>query len=468
MSDHEFEKQVRQKLDDLRLTPTPAAWQKIEEGIRDTRRRRAPLLWLPLLLIGLAAGGYFLHKSSPNAVILGEAKEQRSKTNPPADDEQPGVNPREANEERSKTALPADDDQPEVNPREANEERSKTDPADDKGAVVLSELKEQRSRADSPLGDVTRTVTPSDANEQRSNAGLPSGNDKDPLVPIEANNLYKKSAITLNPIKPAFASPNGPKLTAASLAASPSPAPPRLIKKSKWSYGIVVFGGISGLNNGNLLGVKSAFNSDVQSPVNAAFAPSYTPYRIVAGPAYSAGVFVKREISKRFDVSAGLNYAQLNVKYRPGAQVYISPLNSAPPPPLNAGNFFRLDQHKARDYRNTYQFIELPVTLHTRITKSQRLPVYWNTGVSYTRLVATNSKHFDGTTGLYYSNENQINKNQVAVSTGFDFVVTPKSKYPITVGPSVRYNLTPLTNEKFADKRNLLSAGVNVKLGLRK
>ena len=60
MSDHEFEKQVRQKLDDLRLTPTPAAWDKIEQEIRENKRRRAPLFWLPLLLIGLGAGGYFI------------------------------------------------------------------------------------------------------------------------------------------------------------------------------------------------------------------------------------------------------------------------------------------------------------------------------------------------------------------------------------------------------------------------
>ena len=60
MSGHEFEKQVRQKLNDLKMTPSTESWENIEERLRESKRRPVIFYWLPLLLIGLAAGGYLL------------------------------------------------------------------------------------------------------------------------------------------------------------------------------------------------------------------------------------------------------------------------------------------------------------------------------------------------------------------------------------------------------------------------
>src|SRR4051812_42259036 len=59
MSDRDFEKQVRQKLDDLRLTPTSASWYKIEQGLRQGKRRRVPFLWIPLIVIAVGLAGYW-------------------------------------------------------------------------------------------------------------------------------------------------------------------------------------------------------------------------------------------------------------------------------------------------------------------------------------------------------------------------------------------------------------------------
>ena len=48
MSGHEFEKQVRQKLNDLKMTPTAEAWENIEEKLRERKRRPVAIFWLPL------------------------------------------------------------------------------------------------------------------------------------------------------------------------------------------------------------------------------------------------------------------------------------------------------------------------------------------------------------------------------------------------------------------------------------
>jgi hypothetical protein len=68
MSDHEFEKQVHRKMEELRLRPSDTVWMEVEKNIRqDKRRRRFLWLWVPMLLICLTAGGYLLFRSTFNS-----------------------------------------------------------------------------------------------------------------------------------------------------------------------------------------------------------------------------------------------------------------------------------------------------------------------------------------------------------------------------------------------------------------
>lgn len=63
MSDHEFEKQVQQKMEQLKLRPSDAVWTKVDKRIRKERRRRRVVLWLPLFLLCVVAGGYFIFEN---------------------------------------------------------------------------------------------------------------------------------------------------------------------------------------------------------------------------------------------------------------------------------------------------------------------------------------------------------------------------------------------------------------------
>lgn len=58
MSDHDFEKQVQLKMEQLRLRPSNAVWAGVEKNIRRDKRRRRMIIWIPLLLLFMGAGGY--------------------------------------------------------------------------------------------------------------------------------------------------------------------------------------------------------------------------------------------------------------------------------------------------------------------------------------------------------------------------------------------------------------------------
>src|ERR1044072_8865404 len=78
MSDHDFEKQVQQKLGELKLRPSDAVWMEVEKNIRDKKRRRRFLwLWSAALLVTLTTSGIILyHYNTRRTITIGESTAQ--------------------------------------------------------------------------------------------------------------------------------------------------------------------------------------------------------------------------------------------------------------------------------------------------------------------------------------------------------------------------------------------------------
>src|SRR5690349_15536007 len=60
MHDHDFEKQVHRKMEELRLEPSGSVWEKVETRLHGKEKRRPWIFWLPLLVVFIGTGGYFL------------------------------------------------------------------------------------------------------------------------------------------------------------------------------------------------------------------------------------------------------------------------------------------------------------------------------------------------------------------------------------------------------------------------
>src|SRR5688572_22383461 len=80
MQENEFEKQVQQKMDDLKLDPSAFVWQKIEPQIKKEKSRRWIFILLPILLIGILYGGYLLldNVDTQNSTANTSKNEQQS------------------------------------------------------------------------------------------------------------------------------------------------------------------------------------------------------------------------------------------------------------------------------------------------------------------------------------------------------------------------------------------------------
>ncbi len=72
MQENEFEKQVKQLMDDFKVAPSGEAWEKLSRKLDEKRRRRLPFIFL--LVLGLCVAGflvfYTVEKQPPASAII--------------------------------------------------------------------------------------------------------------------------------------------------------------------------------------------------------------------------------------------------------------------------------------------------------------------------------------------------------------------------------------------------------------
>ena len=467
MSGHEFEKQVRQKLNDLKMTPSVGSWEGIEHKLRERKRRPVAFYWVPLLLLGLAAGGYLFLNNEQNIVLSEKNSTHHVNVQPKAHD---AVSPEEnklhpeklspvvGNDENTQDITPGSVDVPTNQLKDASGNRNAPQKKINSFPRVSTEIKTQNPVEENNFisiapEKVTHGISLKNSlpvNQRNAMQG------KNPSLKISHFPIGTVTTASLNSLKN--------NITPAQATNKKS-----LINKiNKWSYGISAFAGVTAVNEGHILNFNNAQVEDVSSVPDFAPRPAYKPSSISPGFSFSAGAFVKRELSSRFSLSLGINYLQLNTRNKVGSQVYGSQIvNNGARGYMMVANYFTIEQDKPSDYRNRYHFIELPVELHTKLNKSKKLPIHLNTGVAVSQLIKSNSLHFDGTTGIYYRNDKLLNQTQFAARTGISVGVLNKTARPLLIGPSAKYNISTILQKDVAARKNFMSFGIDVKMFIR-
>ena len=90
-----------------------------------------------------------------------------------------------------------------------------------------------------------------------------------------------------------------------------------------------------------------------------------------------------------------------------------------------------------------------------------------NTGFAVSRLLKSNSLHFDGSSGVYYKNDKLLNRTQVAAKVGFSFGLLNNTTRPIWIGPYARYNISRILQKDVSASKSFASFGLDMKLFIR-
>ncbi|MEP7258273.1 MAG: outer membrane beta-barrel protein [Flavitalea sp.] len=539
MSDNKFEKQVQQKLDELKMQPSPGAWQGIEQELRGKKRRGVPL-WLAAGLLLLAGATYSWYVSFNNHPVTTIALKEKNNFNKNTTQPEAGKENKTIKEEEKlvqqelvapETSFPLKGKAlsiPGNNPgRKENLLKTKKN--------ISSAIEKNYAGEDFP------------AVEKENEFSIPSGNGKEnekeltkkkTAYSLKHKNAYPvkpsvkgKEQLTVKENKPALSSPENtahfpaarfpagitdnndevyaqlhpyspvyrqiPTQNNTGLPSIPmlgiladaakndntpvaginkAPAPKSKHSAKAWEYGITGGVGISYINEGSGLSLTKSMVEDVamasNTVSNSQLIPGptlalYTPAIIKPSLSYSLGVALKRTLSKRLAVSAGLSYVQYNARTEVGNKIDASQVvNNGPAGYLRVETYYLNAQ--VQEYKNRYHFIYLPVSAHLQLNRGDKLPVYLNAGMALSKLISSNSLHFDGATGVYYSNNDLINKTQFDVSSGISVVLFNRHSAPLWLGPAFRYNISPLLQKDVSGAKRLVYAGLDLKMFLRR
>ncbi len=502
MPENDFEKQVQQLFGELRLKPSAEVWPKVSSRIRPEKGRRKVLIWLPLTLILLCAGGgYWLLQSNDTSIASGD----------PAKIVPPQVNSNN-NTDAGVQALPNSHDR--LAPGNEQNAGKAGYPSASK-ILPDADLKTQGSGSDSHASNGLQYSVKPPVNDQASRnkdqqQGLPAGQlpvsdhaGKSTPVTEERNTTaypvlqshQKGKGITTN--KGVLKSGNKDSGTTLLLATRqsvdiktsllpdietgkvvpgkdmPEPVlaaaavngntPVKLAKKKTLEWGITGGAGISFVSEG-LSGIlsndhaeRAAAPNAMPSPPNmsnnigfltgqsnslvAALPPPAST--IKKGLAWQAGGFVKWNMNTRLALTGGLQYSYYSTRRAVGNDInnYQFSLNNTSND-VNASYAGYYIGAQNINYTNRYHFVEIPAGIQWQLNKSVQLPLQLNGGLSVSWLANTTAVHYHGQTGSYYKDRSLFNKVQVGIYAGASAKLFARSRRPLYLGPVVRYDLT--------------------------
>jgi hypothetical protein len=470
MQENEFEKRVREIMDEFKITPSGSVWDKVEQQIPKQKRRRRWMI-LFFLLAGLTVSGYFIYynynnvtttanttvnnkenqtKNDSNSISLSNEYASNIKPYPNENKIQQDQSNQKIREEKSNAAIDKKVYNNNLSNFAKDEPSSKTvDKNEDSAAANQTE---ELTKQEAPVKQETEKIIGSDttiknattlnsADEQQEN-----GSNKQ---------LLKDSSQTLVTVD------------------SRNKESSKKNVHKKWQFGVTAFYGRSDVFE-NLLGIQvntvpvpASYYADQNGVTGFQRTPVTYSRDIKARAAFSIGVATKRYLTSKSNLNIGLQYSKFQTEIQTGpmqdssAVFRYNNLNAAPS--TNLIGYYKPGTENA--HKNAYSFIQIPVLYEHSLLKNKLL--WWNAGASVARLISSNALVYDNYNNVYYNNNDLLRKTQITLLAGvnarFHLGTTA-----INLGPQFQYGLTNLFRHNDYGSQHLFTWGLQANIFFRK
>ncbi|HEY0680675.1 MAG TPA: hypothetical protein VGD17_20490 [Chitinophagaceae bacterium] len=525
MQDRDFEKQVQQKMQELRFAPGADVWARVRADIQKKKRRRPVVLWL--ILAGLLVGSsWFLYTGMQNDnKITGQLPSDKSgsASNEKSEETTTITNP-QTQKTTSGTSGEQSLRQPENGTKTSIEKDKvvKSAVTEEAGNKTVSEKALQKPQStESKFKPLTSGTSKKDQNrsisdyadkgEQKAanknllstNRPVTVNNEINSLPPqakteavvkpaeniIEKPVVQKEEQVTPDSRKPDVSQPMNPD-TKVAIASDKdpdkktnvevqvkdsltSPASPAIAMKnnsvkkkagqrSDWQIGISGSIGISDLGNEIFKGTSVADLAYGGGAVTPAAPPIQRASEVQAGLAFNLGGYVSKSIAKKLRLKLGLEYDYFSNVINTGSYVNSTRVVNQGAA-LNLVNEFYIAGNTNK-FTNRYHFISVPLSLQWQINKSTKHGLIWENGISPAQMIHTNALHYDGISGTYYEEDNLFRKTQWIASSSLLFSLKLKNNLQLYAGPQVQYGLSNMV-DKAEKNKHLRYAGIKLMVG---
>lgn len=507
---NDFENKVKQKLEEFILSPTDAVWQNVASKIaKEKRRRRIVFFWWmgAVILIGGALGLLTLSPEKTPAKVETEqltsleskkAEKSNSKTNTPAI-------PNEAQATQAEKAEPktSDDKISSADNKSINQNKevvAKKEPANNSTEsnkvskrAVAKNINRNNPLSKRPLqkGDEI-TASKKDkkittdlmvrANEEEKKIGAssssqPAEDDKNNTAEVVAQaNKTVKAGVSDSSITHQDSSlaaidkkPLIKEFDTATVALSAKPKNAKSLKKIKPLIGFTIYAGASDNITGFPLlpGSEKSFDAMPTNTTGSGVVTQVSKLQYNTGFSFGFGAYVQQTLSKRWSLTAGIDYHYLSTSTATGGKVngllnFFDSLantsvtlrdyyNAYPSPNFSTATFA---------FTNKYHFIQLPFNFQLNLNSRKRRPFILSTGLTPGYLVRSHALNFNRYRQVSYTDKDQFKKFQLSAQGGFSFNLLNAKKYSIQLGPELRYGISNLSKPTTDTKQHLFFFGL--------
>jgi hypothetical protein len=489
---NEFEKQVQQKIEELKLVPSEPVWQKVEMQIRKKKDRRRLVLWI-LFLVLLLGGGLWIgidqyskqvsyESKSPVNKITNKSLNRNSVTTSTANNNTTKHLNKKSSEEIEKIT----NNNTHQNEKVKESSKLKNPQVDLSSEPYIQniifkkigkgkeQLENSKKEVDFNKATNNEVVVSQSSIEKKLNEVIPS---LDIVVKTDTTIAFavgeKKPEPTISAIDSIRS--DSVSIDSVSIKDSIQKQDTVAVKKtnvkkyasSKWKSNLVTASGLSGLSRLNVFNGLMAADSRYYTPSNSASGPGVIyarPSPVKKALSFSIGGSIQKQLSKRLLFSAGLQYKYYSNTIMVGNKIVKDTVlekdYSVSQYFTNRATSYSMD---IAPYRNHYHLISLPLAINWQIFK--KLPLNLNTGFSIQQMIETNALTFGYNAQAYYHNDKAFNKTLLFTEYGLSYSM-PFNKTYLTIGPELQYGLTRL--EKNNPVHHLFSYGLKAQLQLNK
>jgi len=493
MQENKFEKGVQQQVEGLRIRPSEAVWEKVEEELRKKKKRR--VVFFIFLLAGLSLIGgfsaYFIfNNSKPNLVqqniSLPDNDKSGKNNEPQPGDENSTIKSKQDKKEdqlvfeKAKTITT----EKKVNSTETSDTILNKEQKISKENSVIEKEERRVIKKISGKPLLAETINKDNVNDnvdvsknslqardkparQKEDADIPVITKTNIYQPVAAeNNLVEEKQLPVTNENIQSKKDSVTEDVAANNETIPS-EPKKKKRLSKINWGIDLSAGIAGTREDLFSftdgGQKSLTADYLSSPSSNANYVSpgivYSPSSIQSGPAFRAGLIAELKVTPKSSISSGLRYAYFSNTIQVGTRDTSAALNSTAAQSGRISSFYRGFPEK--EYTNRYHFIQLPVQYQLQLNKGVKLPVSWDIGASAGYLFSTNGLVYDASAGgVYYRNNDAFKKIHFNLNTGFSFRFGNQKKIQWSLGPELSLGMNKLLKDDFTNKQYLLYGGM--------
>lgn len=443
MEENSFEKQVQDKMDELKIQPSNAAWENIEPRIVKKKNKKWGILFFLFCII--LSGGYLYWNSIQHSISTGErvikhapnktsiieksSQEKKSITSSVKQNNNES-NPLSVNKKPelvSNTLAYINENITKQYIKSINKKRDLKTSIDSlqKPDQILSKQKTNKKYFEGKASTKIETVI---AEQTQPNDSTLSENDS-------LNQRYNTDSL----LQKALAN-NDKKIKDTSKQTKAVARAAKNISKNKWKIGAVVLPGISFAGNSFVSSNSPSYLSYSATSNNQGL-PGRTVINsstIKPGFAFIAGIFAEKNITKKSRFVIGINYKSFATS--------------------NFLNDSTLYSNK-NEHENHFNFIEIPLSIKIQVN-NKHLPFIWQGGFSVSQLISSNALQFNPASGLYFTNNSFFNKTQIGFNTSLSVDLFSKPKKSLLIGPYFYYGASKIANEGLYNKSHFSFIGL--------